>query len=436
MKKAISILLILVLAFSLFGCNNAASPDSTAGGEPNTATTAPPSGENTEPPVEIQYSQGASGTEILIGSTFVTSGAFSIIGLPVLAGMNAYLDMVNDKGGIDGRKITLVHIDDEGDPVKAKSTMQQLVEEEQVFATVCGSSVTAAVLDDLKAYGIPAVYLPTGIRQLYVENAATNEDGYNIFPVQPIFYMEGQIMAARAVGFLGAQKIGMLYYNDESSVDLFEGVSKVAGENGAQVQGAQLSATDSDVSGAVAIIKDFDPDVIICTAAAANLSMIIKELNSQGIAKPLITSYINAAKTVPELIYPDVQDKFPVYCSDWGSFGDEAAKAEFDEWISKYDASYTENSYAIAGWIASYMFCQGLYRIEGQDITWENYMRALEEGGPLVSPFGVEVDFSDGQRKGVSKMVFKIMDMESENGTNWSVIADFQTLEEMLEGIQ
>lgn len=357
----------------------------------------------------MKYSQGVTDTEVKIGSTFVASGAFSIIGLPVLAGMNAYLDMVNDGGGIDGRQITLIHIDDESDPVKVKAAMQQLVEEEEIFSAVCGSSVTAAVLDDLKEYGIPAVYLPTGIRQLYVENATTNEEGYNIFPVQPIFYMEGQIMAARAIGYLETEKIGMLYFNDESSVDLFEGVSKTAGDQGVEVKGAQLSATDSDVSGAVAIIKNFDPDVIICTAAAANLSMIIKELNAQGIEKPIITSYINAAKTVPELIYPDVQDKYAVYCSDWGSFGDEAAKAEFDEWVSKYDASYTENSYAIAGWIAAYMFCQGLERIAGQDITWKNYMRALEEDGPVVSPFGVEVDFSNGQRLGVSKMVFKQM---------------------------
>lgn len=118
---------------------------------------------------------------------------------PFNAGIEAYFKMINDDGGVDGRKITFLHKDDEFDPIKGKSYLQEMVQDEKVFAIVghFGTPVVAATIDDLKGYGIPSVYFATGIGQLYAENAKTNEEGYNIFPVQPIYTTEGRIMAAR-----------------------------------------------------------------------------------------------------------------------------------------------------------------------------------------------------------------------------------------------
>ena len=129
--------------------------------------------------------------------------------------------MVNGAGGIGGRKITFIHYDDEFDPVKGKSYLQQLVEDDKVFAIVghFGTPVVSATINDLKAYGIPSVYFATGIGQLYAEKATTNEEGYNIFPVQPIYTTEGQIMMGlpipEAYGGSGLDQMGYVLAVEE-----------------------------------------------------------------------------------------------------------------------------------------------------------------------------------------------------------------------------
>ena len=130
-------------------------------------------------------------TEIKVGNTAAVSGAYAPVGVPFIAGIESYFKMINDQGGIDGRKITFVHKDDEFDPVKGKSYLSEM-EDESVFAIVghFGTPVVAATIDDLKSYGIPSVYFATGIGQLYAEHAETNADGYNLFPVQPIYTTE------------------------------------------------------------------------------------------------------------------------------------------------------------------------------------------------------------------------------------------------------
>ncbi|MGV2644765.1 ABC transporter substrate-binding protein, partial [Clostridium perfringens] len=120
--------------------------------------------------------------------------------------------MVNEGGGVKGRKIEYVHQDDEFNPEKGKAILDKLVNDEKVFSIVghFGTPVVGATLDDLKEIGIPSVYFATGTGILYNENA-TKGQGDNIFPVQPVYPMEGRIMAAWAKGEFKADKIGVIY---------------------------------------------------------------------------------------------------------------------------------------------------------------------------------------------------------------------------------
>ena len=202
MKKRLSALLLtVVMIASLAACG----------------TKTPPAATGTDNAAVKDGTQGVTDTEILIGNSAAVSGAYAPVGVPFIAGIQAYLDMVNGAGGIGGRKITFIHYDDEFDPVKGKSYLQQLVEDDKVFAIVghFGTPVVSATINDLKAYGIPSVYFATGIGQLYAEKATTNEEGYNIFPVQPIYTTEGQIMyeqpllfTALILGFTNSVKSG------------------------------------------------------------------------------------------------------------------------------------------------------------------------------------------------------------------------------------
>lgn len=383
---------------------------------------------------EEDGTQGVTDSEVKIANTAAVSGAYAPVGVPFIAGIQAYLDYINDAGGIDGRQITFIHKDDEFDPVKGKAYLQEMVEDEEVFAIVghFGTPVVAATVDDLKEYGIPSVYFATGIGQLYAENATTNEEGYNIFPVQPIYTTEGQIMVARGVGTFDAKKIGIIYTSDDAGKDMLTGASKKCEELGVEYVEAQVAAGAADVSAAVTTIKNAEVDFVIVGAIQATMPTIVKEMAAQGMTAPAITTYVNVSPAISEQVATDIAGKFDVYGNGWVSYEEERADnlALYQEWI---DDEYAMNAYAQTGWIAASFFCEGLQRLadEGKDVTWTNYMAALEEA-PLQNPFGGTIDYADGLRAGTQVMNLSKVNAESEDGTGWELVDGLKSMDELL----
>ncbi len=122
-KRLVSLALAALMTLSLMACGNtAAKPTPTPQDTTPTPTTVAPD------PVD-DGTQGVTDTEILIGNTCSVSGALASTGIPMKAGLEAYLKMVNETGGIGGRKVVYEHRDDDFDPVKGKAYLQELVED-------------------------------------------------------------------------------------------------------------------------------------------------------------------------------------------------------------------------------------------------------------------------------------------------------------------
>ena len=362
-KKMLAAVLAVGMILSLAACGNGGN----SGGSNNASASGQTQGEaKTEVDDTVQ---GVTDTEIKVGNTAAVSGAYAPVGVPFIAGIESYFKMINDQGGIDGRKITFVHKDDEFDPVKGKAYLQEMVEDEKVFAIVghFGTPVVAATIDDLKSYGIPSVYFATGIGQLYAEHAETNADGYNLFPVQPIYTTEGQIMVARGIGTFNAKKIGIIYTSDDAGKDMLTGAKEKCEELGIEY--------------------------------------------------------------VSEQVATDIAGKFDVYGNGWVSYDDERADnlALYQEWT---DAEYADNAYAQTGWIAAAFFCDGLNRLaeEGKDVTWANYMAALEEA-PLQNPFGGTIDYANGLRAGTQ--VMNLSKINASQPTGWELVDGLKSMDEL-----
>ena len=427
MKKLVSLSLVLVMLLTLVACGTPVA-ETTPTPPSNTETETP------EAPVEIQYSQGASDTEIIVANSAATSGPYAAVGVPFLAGIEAYMAYVNAGGGIDGRTVTFKHYtDDEFDPAKGKAALAGMVEDEKVFAIVghFGTPVVGATIDDLKDYGIPAVYFATGIGQLYSDAATTNADGYNIFPVQPIYVTEGSIMVAYAAGQFEASKIGVIYTNDDAGMDLYRGAqAQVDKLDGVELVAEQVTAGSADVSAAITSIKNADVDYIIVASIQGTMPTIVKELAAQSVNKDCITTYVNVSSAMSEAVVNDIQGKFDVYGLGWVAYDDAASLALYQEWAPE---EYAMNAYAQTGWIAGHFFCEGLRRIEGQDITWENYMQALENGGPVKNPFGGMIDYSNGQRLGTQEMnLSKVVPASDAWPAGWELVAPLASINSLL----
>ena len=404
MKKLIALILALVMVFALVACGSGGS----------------------------QSAQGVTKDSVKIANSAATSGALAGVGLPFLAGINGYLDMVNEAGGIDGRKIEFLHQDDEFDPVKGLAALEKFVEDEKVFAIVghFGTPVVGATLENLKEYGIPAVYFATGIGQLFSAKATTNAEGYNIFPIQPLYITEGQLMVARGVGTFGATKIGMIYTNDDAGKNMLDGAQTKANELGIPLVSEQVAVGAADVSAAVTSILSQGVDFVIVGAIQATMPTIVKELAAQGNKAPGITTYVNAAITISEQIDAEIEGKFDMYVSSW-KIRDAEHQSDVDLFMKWVDPEHTDNADAESGWIAAHVFCEGLRRLEGKEVTWEAYMKALESA-PINIPFGGTISFADGARTGVSSMQLSKCNVDDPSGTGWELVYPFATMDEII----
>lgn len=403
MKKIISILTVLVLLVgTLSGCTKKANEE---------------------------QAQGVTETEILVGNSAATSGAYAPVGVPFNAGIEAYFKMINDAGGVNGHKIKFVHTDDEFDPVKGKAALTKLIEDDKVFAIVghFGTPVVGATLEDLKDAGIPAVYFATGIGQLYNDKAEGRDRG--IFPVQPIYITEGQIMVSRAVGDFQAKKIGIIYTSDDAGKDMLEGAKVKAKELGVELVEQQVAAGATDVSAAVTSIKNANVDFVIGAAIQATLPTIVKELAAQGVNKDVITTYVNVSPVIAKSVVNEIKGKFDVYGNGWVDLlSDESAK-NLKDYQANIAPEYANNVYAITGWIAAHFFTEGLKRVDGT-ITWEKYMDALESA-PIKNPFGGTIDYKDGLRAGTQEMNLSKVNQTNMEGA-WDVVKPLASMDEIL----
>lgn len=420
MKKIVAMLASLAIVASFAACGAKEETPNTPGTEtPGTET---PS----EEPEDEEPAQGVFDDKIIVGNSAATSGSYAPVGVPFNAGIEAYFKMINEAGGVNGRKIEFVHIDDEFDPVKGKAALSTLVEDDEIFALVghFGTPVVGATIEDIKEYGIPAVYFATGIGQLYNDKAEGKDRG--IFPVQPIYQTEGQIMVARAVGDFEAKKIGVIYTNDDAGKDLFAGVEAKAKELNIEIVAEQVAAGATDVSSAVTSIKNANVDFIIGAAIQATIPTIVKELAAQNVNKDVITTYVNVSPVISEAVINEINGKFDVYGLGWVDLVENADNlAAFAEWAP----DYATNVYAMTGWIAGHFFVEGLKRVEGT-VTWDKYMDALESAA-IKNPFGGEINFGDGLRAGTQEMNLSKVGLV-ENAPGWVPVDGLQSMDSLL----
>lgn len=373
--------------------------------------------------------QGVTDKKVLIANCAATSGAFAPVGVPFIAGIQAYLDFVNKAGGVNGRTIEFKHVDDEFDPVKGKACLDAFINDDKVFAIVghFGTPVVGATLQDLKDAGIPAVYFATGIGQLYAAKATKEDKNLNIFPVQPIYKTEGQIMVARAVGTFKAKKIGIISTSDDAGKDILAGAKLKAEELKVELVEVQVAAGATDVSAAVTTIKNANVDFVIGAAIQATIPTIIKELAAQSVNKDVITTYVNVSPSIAKLFAEQIAGKFDVYGSGWVAF-DAAHKANIDIYAANIEATYAANAYAMTGWIAAYFFVEGLKRVEGT-VTWDKYIAAMEKS-PITNPFGGVIDFANGARLGTQEMNLSKVDPTA--ATMWKEVQPLENMNTIL----
>ena len=185
-----------------------------------------------------KYDPGASDTEIKLGQTMPYSGPLS--GFITLAKAEiAYFQMINDQGGVAGRKITMISLDDGFSPPKTVEQTRRLVEQDQVLAISgsLGTATNASVQKYLNTKKVPQLFLATG--------ASRWNDPEN-FPytmtLTPIYQAEARIYAAYMLKEVKDPKVAVLYQNDDFGKDFLKGFRDRLGDKAASIMTRRRSA--------------------------------------------------------------------------------------------------------------------------------------------------------------------------------------------------
>ena len=174
---------------------------------------------------EKKYDPGASDTEIKLGQTIPHSGPGSLYGVLGRVG-EAYFQMLNENGGINGRKINFLTLDDAYSAPKCVEATRRLVEQEEVLALFgsLGTAPQTAVHKYLNSKGVPQLLLNTGASKW-------NDPKNNKWTMAglPLYPTEARILARHVVAVKPNAKIGILYQNDDFGRDFLGPVQAGAG---------------------------------------------------------------------------------------------------------------------------------------------------------------------------------------------------------------
>ena len=210
-----------------------------------------------------QYGPGVTDTEITIGNTCFYTGPASSYGT-IGKAMAAYYRMVNDQGGVNGRKINFISLDDAYSPPKTVEQTRKLVEEDHVLldAGPLGTPTNSAIWHYMNEKKVP---------QLFVSTGATKWDDPKGHPWtigwQPNYQSEGRIYAAYILKEKPDGKIGVLYQNDDFGKDYVKGLKDGLGDKKSMVIAeASYETMDPTVDSQIVDMHAKGVDVFVNTA--------------------------------------------------------------------------------------------------------------------------------------------------------------------------
>ena len=347
-----------------------------------------------------QYGPGVTDTEIKIGNTCFYSGPASSYGT-IGKAESAFFNMVNEQGGVNGRKIDFISYDDAYSPPKTVEMVRKLVEQDQVLLVLnsLGTPTNTAVWHYMNQHRVPQLFAGTG---------ATKWDDPKGHPWtmgwQPNYQAEGRAYAAYTLAHKADGKVGVLYQDDDFGKDYLKGVVDGLGAkaNSMILVKASYETTDPTVDSQVLDMKAKGVDVFVncgipkfaaqAIRKAAEIEWkplhILSGIGNSVAATLKPAGFENAKNIVSDFFLKDPTD--PQWKDDQG----------YKDWVAFMDKYYPKGDKTDLGNVVGPSFAQTFIQVVkqcGDDLTRENVMKqAANLHGfrvPMLLP-GITIDTS------------------------------------------
>jgi branched-chain amino acid transport system substrate-binding protein len=346
-----------------------------------------------------KYDDGASDTEIKIGNANPYSGPASAYGV-IGKAIDAYWKMVNDQGGVNGRKVKFITMDDGYSPPKAVEVVRQLVEQEKVFAMfqTLGTPSNTAIQKYLNTKKVPQLFVATGASKWGKPKEFPWTMGW-----QPDYHTEAVIYAKHILATVKDPKVAVLMQNDDYGKDYYDGMRDGLGKDvGKIVKHVTYEVTDPTVDSQIIQLKDSGANVFFNITTPKFAAQAIRKAADIGwkpvhylnnvsssvaaVLKP--AGFENSQGIVTAAYLKDPTDK------QWDNSDDMKA---WRVWMAKYNPSASlGDAFNVYAYAASYTLHKTLEQC-GNELTRANLMKQAANLKKLTVPLllpGITVNTS------------------------------------------
>jgi branched-chain amino acid transport system substrate-binding protein len=332
---------------------------------------------------------GVTDTEIKIGSTNPYSGPASAYGT-IGRAEAAYFKMINDQGGINGRKINFISLDDGYSPPRTVEQIRKLVEEERVLflAGTLGTPTNSAIHKYINVKKVPHIFVNTGATKWGDPKHFPWTMGFNLS-----YTAEGDIYAKYILANKPDAKIAILYQNDDYGKDYVKGLKDGLGDKAAKMIVAEASyeVTDPTVDSQIVTLQASGADTFFDVTTPKFAAQAIRKAYDIG-WKPLHILN-NVSASVGAVLTPAGLDKSvglitAIYLIDPADpqWKNNPAFKAYKAWFEKYfpdgniNDGFNVNGYVIAEGVVQ------ILKMCGDDLSRENVMKQMASLKDLEVP--------------------------------------------------
>ena len=293
-----------------------------------------------------KYDTGATDAEIKIGQTIPLSGPASAYGA-IGKVQAAYIRMINEKGGVNGRKINLIQYDDAYNPPKTVEQVRKLVESDEVLSTfqIIGTPPNAAVQKYLNEKKIPQLLASTGATRFTDPKNFPWTIAYN-----PNYQSEAHIYAKFILTNYPNAKIAILYQNDDLGKDYVKGLKDALGAKASMVVSeASYELSDPTVDAQMVKLKSSGADLFYNITTPKFGAQSIKKAAELG-WKPVQILDINATPVSQTLVPAGLENAKDIISVNYGKdpldpqWKDDAGMKVYKAFMAKYAPGEDANS--------------------------------------------------------------------------------------------
>jgi len=372
--------------------------------------------------------RGVTATEIRIGQTMPYSGPVSAFGA-LGKGEVGYFKMLNERGGINGRKVNLISLDDSYAPPKTVEQTRRLVESDEValiFSSI-GTAHNTAIAKYLQSKNIPQLFLASGASKF----ADIAQYPQATMGVQAPFRYEARLYARHALEKNPNAKFAVISQNDDYGRDYLSGLRDVLGEKyDSMVTAATYEIADPTIDSQIVKLKASGADVLVIAATPKFAAQAIRKAYEIG-WRPM-TFLSNVAVWISTVMQPagleagiGILSTAYVKDPDDPGWADDPGVKAWREFMARYipEADQHDTNYVNA--YNSAMALEAVLKASGDDLSTENILKQAYSIRDLELPMllpGIRINTSPTDHVPVDQMQFMRF-----NGKSWERFGELQT---------